>query len=341
MTSIRWRAFLRPGRIGAVALILLGAAGAAQGKMRNPLKLPDTRLEPTTWAAMEGWAEDDHDAAFATFLKSCKAILQGTEAARKARPLYGALYEACSKAAAAKPQRPGEARVFFEQNFRPVRISPLDDPEGFLTGYYEPIVEGVRKQVDGFDYPLYRKPSNLLPGGRMAVTVQAKEKSGKKKKSRKHRRKVVAFHDRAAIDDGVLAGRDLEICWVRDPIDAFFAHIQGSVRVRLEDGETLRLNYQAANGHPYVAVGKYLIQRDIIPKDEMSMDRIREWMERNPEEGKELRRRNKSYVFFRETNLPNDEEPTGAQGISLTPGRSIAVDRKLSKASSRRRRSAG
>jgi len=127
----------------------------------------------------------------------------------------------------------------------------------------------------------------------------------------------------------VLAGRDLEICWLKDPIESFFAHIQGSVRVVLDDGRLMRLNYAAANGHPYYAVGRWLIDRNIISKDEMSMDRIREWMERNPKEGDELRRKNKSYVFFRETNLPVNEEPIGAQGISLTPGRSIAVDHKL------------
>ena len=113
----------------------------------------------------------------------------------------------------------------------------------------------------------------------------------------------MAFYDRAAIDDGVLAGRNLEICWLKDPIESFFIHIQGSVRVRTEDGKIMRLNYQAANGHPYYAVGRWLIERKIVSKEEMSMDRIREWMERNPDEGKELRRKNKSYVFFRETGL--------------------------------------
>jgi membrane-bound lytic murein transglycosylase A len=116
---------------------------------------------------------------------------------------------------------------------------------------------------------------------------------------------------------------------VKDPIDSFFAQIQGSVRVLLDDGKLMRLNYSAANGHPYYAVGRWLIDQGIIAKDEMSMDRIREWMERHPKQGEALRRRNKSYVFFRETNLPVNEEPIGAQGISLTPGRSIAVDRKL------------
>jgi membrane-bound lytic murein transglycosylase A len=157
------------------------------------------------------------------------------------------------------------------------------------------------------------------------------EGEGKKKKKKRHgaRRATVAFYDRTAIDNGALAGRKLEICWLKDPIDSFFAQIQGSVRVRLDDGNVMRLNYDAANGQPYYAVGRWLIDHGIIPKEEMSMDRIREWMERNPKEGDELRRRNKSYVFFRETRLPSDQEPIGAQGISLTPGRSIAVDRKL------------
>jgi membrane-bound lytic murein transglycosylase A len=243
--------------------------------------------------------------------------------------MVGALFKVCQRAVEADPKKPGEARAFFEQNFRPVRISPLGTPDGFVTGYYEPIVEGLSKRSDGFDYPLYRKPSNLLPGGRMAVAGAPAVSEGKKKKKHGPKRRLVSYYERAAIDDGVLAGRDLEICWLKDPIESFFAHIQGSVRVVLDDGRLMRLNYAAANGQPYYAVGRWLIERNIVSKEEMSMDRIREWMERNPKEGEELRRRNKSYVFFRETNLPVNDEPIGAQGISLTPGRSIAVDHKL------------
>jgi membrane-bound lytic murein transglycosylase A len=101
------------------------------------------------------------------------------------------------------------------------------------------------------------------------------------------------------------------------------------VRVRIEDGKMMRLNYDAQNGHPYYAVGRWLIDRKYVSKEEMSMDRIRQWMEANPAEGRELRRRNKSYVFFRETNLADNEEAIGAQGVSLTAWRSIAVDRNL------------
>ena len=307
---------------------MLAIASGTPALARNPLKLPETQYEPVAWAMIDGWADDDHNAAFASFLNSCKAILQGPPS-RNGQPMVGALFKVCQRAVEAEPQKPGEARAFFEQNFRPVRISPLGTPDGFVTGYYEPIVEGLSKRSDGFDYPLYRKPSNLLPGGRMAVAGAPVASEGKKKKKHGPKRRLVSYYERAAIDDGVLAGRDLEICWLKDPIESFFAHIQGSVRVVLDDGRLMRLNYAAANGQPYYAVGRWLIERNIVSKDEMSMDRIREWMERNPKEGEELRRKNKSYVFFRETNLPVNEEPIGAQGISLTPGRSIAVDRKL------------
>jgi membrane-bound lytic murein transglycosylase A len=320
-----WGAFLGTGRVGCAALMLLAAIGGAQAE-RPQLKIADAQMVPVVWQQIDGWADDDHEAAFATFLISCKAILSGARGARPGRPMYAALHDVCRKAVELTDRKPGDARTFFEKNFRPVRISPLGDPDGFITGYYEPIVEGTRSQGDGYDHPLYRRPPNLS-AGRMAVASATASKKGKKKV---RKRKSVPFYERAAIDDGALAGRNLEICWLKDPIDSFFAHIQGSVRVRLaDDGETLRLNYTAANGHPYVAVGKFLIARNIISKEEMSMDRIREWMERNPEEGKDLRRKNKSYVFFRETNLASNEEPTGAQGISLTPGRSIAVDRNL------------
>ena len=112
-----------------------------------------------------------------------------------------------------------------------MRISPLGTPDGFVTGYYEPIVEGLTQATDGFDYPLYRKPSSLLPGGRWRCG-RAGASKGKKKAEARAKRRLVSYYERAAIDDGVLAGRDLEICWLKDPIESFFAHIQGSVRVR-------------------------------------------------------------------------------------------------------------
>src|SRR5205814_562185 len=131
------------------------------------------------------------------------------------------------------------------------------------------------------------------------------------------------------IEDGALATRNLELCYLKDANDLLFIQIQGSARIRLTDGSVLRVNYDSHNGQSYTPVGRILIERGIIPREEMSMDRIRKWMAENPEGGKELRRQNKSYVFFRTVGLPEHEEARGAQGVPLTAIRSIAVDRSL------------
>ena len=117
--------------------------------------------------------------------------------------------------------------------------------------------------------------------------------------------------------------------WLKNQTDLLFTQIQGSARVSLEDGSTVRINYDAHNGYPYTPVGRILIERNIIPRDQMSMQKIREWMEQNPDGANELRRQNRSYVFFREVKLSDKDEPVGAQGVPLTPGRSIAVDKAL------------
>ena len=150
---------------------------------RNPLKLPDTQYEPIAWAMIDGWADDDHDAAFATFLRAARRSCKAAAVARRASRCSARCSRSARRRSTAKPEKPGEARAFFEQNFRPVRISPLGTPDGFVTGYYEPIVDGMRSKGDGYEYPLYRKPSNLLPGGRMAVAGAPAASDGKKKRS--------------------------------------------------------------------------------------------------------------------------------------------------------------
>ena len=143
------------------------------------------------------------------------------------------------------------------------------------------------------------------------------------------RHKLVPYYDRAEIEDGAIAGRGLEIGWLKEQTDLLFSQIQGSARVSLDDGSTIRVNYDAHNGYPYTAVGRILIERNIIPRDQMSMQKIREWMEQNPNEADECGGKNKSYVFFREVQLSDKDEAVGAQGVPLTPGRSIAVDKAL------------
>jgi membrane-bound lytic murein transglycosylase A len=293
-------------RIG-LGLCLIAAASMS-ASANATMKLSNAQVEPLDFAALAGWKDDDHAVAFDAYLKSCGAILNGTKAMRKARPVYGALFQVCERAKAAGRLEREQARAFFEDNFKPVRIAPPGQSEGFFTGYYETEVVGSRVPTDEFKIPIYAAPADTV---------------------KKHKSKVFAHFDRSAIEDGALAGKKLEICWVKNPVDAFFAQIQGSTRVKLDDGKLLRLNYIASNGQPYTPVGKFLIDRGIISKEEMSMDRIRDWMDANPDEGKELRRKNRSFVFFQETNLAAHDECIGAQGIPLTAGRSLAVDKKI------------
>lgn len=289
----------------AITAILIFIASLAPA---HAMKLRNAKVEPLTFSALTGWQEDDHAQAYSAFLQSCGAIRHGTKAMRKARPVYGGLFKACARALAAGPLKREKARAFFEDNFKPIRIAPAGQGEGFFTGYYEPEIEGSRVRTEVYNVPLYTAP---------ASAVNARQG------------KVFAHLDRTAIEEGALHGKGLEICWVKSPVDAFFAQIQGSTRVKLDDGKLLRLNYIASNGHPYTPVGRFLIDRGIISKEEMSMDRIRDWMEANPEGGRELRRKNRSFVFFRETGLDEDDHPIGAQGVPLTPMRSIAVDKSL------------
>ncbi len=293
----------------SVAIGLTAALTAPALARELPAALKKAQVDTLSFDALAGWEDDDHAEAYGAFRISCRAILNGTKAMRKARPVYGGLFEACKRAKAAGSLDREEARAFFEENFTPVRLSqPGQGGQGFYTGYYETEVHGSRVQTEEFNVPIYTAPS---------ATV-------KKKQS-----KVFAHLDRTAIEEGALKGKGLEICWVKNPVDAFFAQIQGSTRVKLDDGELLRLNYIASNGQPYTPVGRFLIDRGIIAKEDMSMDRIREWMEANPEEGKELRRKNRSFVFFAETALKAHEECIGAQGVPLTPLRSLAVDKKM------------
>ena len=324
MNRSRWSIRASCGRLAGAAISIF-AAGVAAASDGEPFKLPNTQLETITWSEINGWENDDHAAAFATFLNSCKVMVRGTPPNRVGSEFYAALQSVCKRAVSANPRNGEAARAFFEQNFRPMRIAPLGETNGFLTGYYEPIIDGSPVATKEYKVPIYRTPSNLA----LRVPRKKVATAGVLNWRRFAHRAVGFFYDRAAIEDGALAGRNLEICYLKDPIDLFFAQIQGSARIKLPDGKVMRLNYDGHNGWPYTPIGRILIERNVVPRDEMSMDRIREWMQANPDEGKELRRRNKSFVFFRETGLADHEEPVGAQGVSLTPGRSIATDKSI------------
>jgi membrane-bound lytic murein transglycosylase A len=203
----------------------------------------------------------------------------------------------CEAAQAMPPGDDGAARHFFEALFVPLSVADYGQSEGLFTGYFEIELNGSRQREGRYQTPIYRRPLDLGSGPR---------------------------YSRADIEDGALAGRGLELLWVDDPIDAFFLEIQGSGRVRLENGSTVRVGYDGKNGLPYVPVGRLLVERGVMPRAQVTMMAIRDWMNEHPAAGATLRRENPSYVFFREQG---DDGAVGAEGIVLTPERSLAVDR--------------
>jgi membrane-bound lytic murein transglycosylase A len=292
-----------------------------------PLVIPGAQYNPVAWSDLPGWGDDDQLAAFRAFRASCTPVLAQSVDNTPDKFLGGSLREPCKAARDAKISDITTARAFFEAQFVPLLISRLGDDAGFVTGYYEPIVEGSRTKTDVYTVPLYRRPSNLFVRGYSQASDSLPNKGQVFRKI--GRRKLVPYYDRAQIEDGAIAGRGLEIVWLKNQTDLLFIQIQGSARIKLEDGSMIRINYDSHNGYPYTPVGRVLIDRGIIPKDQMSMQRIRDYMEQNPDAASELRRQNRSYIFFHEVALKADEEAVGAQGVSLTPGRSIAVDKAL------------
>lgn len=216
----------------------------------------------------------------------------------------------------------GAARDFFEERFRPHLIKA----DGFVTGYYEPEVAASLARDERFCVPLYRRPHDLVdvskenrPNGWDPVL----------RLGRATERGIEPFFDRAAIEAGALDGRGLELAWLKDPVDAFFIHVQGSARLRLADGRTHRIAFDGKSGHAYASIGRLAIERGQLAREAAHKDGLEAWLKANREEGRALMRENRSFIFFRETLQSESEGPIGAAGVPLVAGRSLAVDRLL------------
>jgi membrane-bound lytic murein transglycosylase A len=304
------------------AIICFTTTGAlAEG----PLKFPGGKLEPIKWSELAGWTADDHLAALAAYQTSCQALLKIRRTDERGE-LSAALSNVCRKAANLQPQDTETARAFFEKNFQPVRIGRLGEAEGLLTGYFEPIVAGSRFPTPEFHVPLYRRPRDLVAAGYKPGSVAFPNK-GVRISRRNENNELVPYHDRGAIEAGALDGQRLEICWLRDRFDLLAIQLEGSGRVILEDGTPLRVSFDSHNGYPYSSIERVRVGRNPIARNAISLQGIRNWMAAHPDEAAKVRAANRSYVFFRVTGLTNESEPVGAQGVALTPGRSIAVDR--------------
>ena len=217
---------------------------------------------------------------------------------------------------------PGSARRFFENWFSAYQVTDRGNPNGLFTGYFEPLLRGSLKKTRRYSVPLYKKPNDL-------VTVQLgdfkKGLKGQQITGRLRANTLVPYAERAEIESGALSGKGLEIVWVDDPVDAFFLQIQGSGLVHLPSGKILRVGYAGKNGQPYFAIGRELVARGALKMENVSLQTIRAWLAANPAEAQAVMNKNPSYVFFR---VIEGEGPIGAQGVPLTSGHSLAVDRR-------------
>ncbi len=296
---------------------------------------------PASFAELDGWASDDHAAALGAFARSCAARQTPVDADDP----WGT---SCAAALGLESGVDREAaRAFFERSFRPVQIiarrlpradglaagkPPLDAATGVFTGYFEPVYRGALSPTAELTAPVYPKPDDLVA---VDLGLFRPEFRGQRIAGRIEGGALRPYADHAAINAGALAPRVAPIAYM-DPNDLLFLQIQGSGRLLVEQADggisEMRIGYDGQNGHPYTAIGKALVEQGVLPLDEVSMQSIRAWLAAAPEDAaRTLREVNRSYVFFRElTALPDPAlGPIGAEGVQLTPMRSLAVDRKF------------
>lgn len=260
----------------------------------------------------------DAGAALASFVESCPRLLARED--KSGLTLTDDWRDACR---AASSWRFEDAPRFFETYFETARVG---DGSAFATGYYEPEIEGVRQRRVGYDVPVYSMPSDLVRGWPDDMAMS--ERTGKQPLGRYDESgKFVPYHDRAAIEDGALEGKGLDIAWAKDPVEFFFLQIQGSGRLRAPDGSVMRIGYAGQNGREYVGIGSVMRERGLIGEGPGqypgSMQGIMLYLREHPEEGRELMRLNQSWVFFRE--LVGDG-PLGALSVPVRAQSSVAVD---------------
>ena len=307
------------------------ASASAQAPQDAPASLPvlaGASLAVVAFEDLPGWRDDDHAAAFRTFLRTCRRFLESAPDLRPGKEPPTELAGYCREALAQGELAAQDARRFFEDRFVALAIKPVGETGlAFLTGYYEPEMEGSLTPTPDFPIPVLRRPDDL------ATFRQGETPAPLDPALAAARRTPSGFEpyaDRGAIFDGALAGRGLELLYVRDRVELFMAQVQGSARVRLPDGQVLRLVYAGRNGLPYTSIGKVIVAEGHMDLETMTLERLKAWLRANPEHAERIMRMNRSYIFFAlGEGLDPAEGPIGAASVPLTPLRSIAVDRSL------------
>jgi membrane-bound lytic murein transglycosylase A len=308
----------------AAGLIAVGLAGCERAPEVAPVDDRVLVLEPSDFSQLPGFQSDNVGEAIPAMRRSCARMLRGAED-RRIGPggRYGTVADWRPICEVISREFSESFSEFLQRNFRVWRASDANPDNVLFTGYYEPELRGSRTRSGVYTAPLYPRPEDLVlvDLGEFRESLKGERIAGRILGGR-----LRPYDNRAAIEDGALIEQVRPFLWLDDPIDSFFLHIQGSGLVRLDDGSRIRVGYDGHNGHVYYAVGRYLIEAGHVPRAEMSMQAIRAWLTANPDRMDEVMNKNPSYIFFRELT---GDGPIGAQGVALTPGRSIAVDRAV------------
>lgn len=241
--------------------------------------------------SLPGWQEDNLVQAWGGWQQSCTALK------KKNNKSWTAL---CEKSSRIDASNPGAIRQFLEQNFTALAINnPDGSSEGVITGYYEPLLRGSSHADDVYRYPVYGKPGDVSLAGLTRAQIEARP---------------------GGLEQDI-------ILWTDNPYDLFFLHVQGSGRVKMTTGEQKSLVYAGNNGHEYTSIGKVLIERGEMEKENMSMQTLKQWLIGHPQKAIDVMQQNNRFIFFALTNTPENEAgPRGSLNVPLTPGRSIAID---------------
>jgi len=312
-----------------LTVLLIGGCASDRAITKKDDAAP-LNMTVASFSDLEGWKNDDFKGFMKAYQTSCARILKRSAddkfSSDPAWGTYGAWQDACRKGATVNQEDSNAVRAFLENNFKVVAASADGTREGLFTGYYESTLNGSRVRQGKYQYPLLARPDDLVM---VELGDFREELKGQRIAGRVLDGKLKPYENRAAIVSGKMPSAQFKpLVWLDDPQDAFFVQVQGSGIVHLDDGGMMRVGYAAQNGHPYYAIGRELVKRGIYTKDEVSMETIRSWMLQNPDKADELMNTNPSYVFF--TEMPDDGSgagPQGGEGVKLTPGRSLAIDR--------------
>ncbi|MEX0695313.1 MAG: murein transglycosylase A [Rhodospirillales bacterium] len=312
----------------ASLLLLAGCADLGLPLPEEPAeksKPSSLTLRSIDFDDLDSWDAEKFTEALPAFLRSCDRIEKKDPKVQMGSDVrmgtYGDWQKICKDARIIRPGNKVEAKYFFESRFVAYVAGDRNEPGGLFTGYYEPELIGRWAPEAEYQIPIYSRPTDLVS---IDLGAHRPELAGTQLAGRIVDNKLVPYYSRAEIGSGALRGLGLEVLWVADPVEAFFLHIQGSGRVRLADGSHVRVGYAGRNGRKYTSIGRELVAMGVMPLKDVTAPAIQDWLRANPAAGSALMNKNESFVFFR---VIEGEGPIGAEGVALTPGRSLAVDR--------------